>query len=84
MLFSGVVGSILGLLTIASAWVFYRPIIACMLLLNVAFGLYLIFFFGEGFDLQVIGEAGNVAPGASETAKTEIGSMAKIMANLVK
>ena len=83
MLFSGVVGTILGLLTIASAWVFYRPIIACMLLLNVAFGLYIIFFFGSGFDPEFIGEAGEVVPDTSDAPETQLESASKIMANLV-
>jgi len=43
-LFALVVGLVLSSLTIAIAWVFYRPLIGLVLLSGVAIGLYLIFF----------------------------------------
>ena len=45
-LFALVVGSVLAILVIAIAWVFYRPLYGVLMLTLVGIGVYFIFFFG--------------------------------------
>ena len=45
-LFALVVGSVLAILVIAIAWVFYRPLFGVLMLTLVGIGVYFIFFFG--------------------------------------
>ena len=49
-LFAFVVGSVLALLTIGAAWMFFRPMYGLLMLTCFAAGIYFIFFFGEGLD----------------------------------
>lgn len=51
-IFAIVVGLVISLLTIAIAWVFYRPLIGILLLTGVGIGLYFIFFFKSGEELE--------------------------------
>lgn len=46
--FALVVGSVISLLVIAIAWVFYRPLVGISLLVLTSIGVYFIFFFNKG------------------------------------
>ena len=68
VIFAIVVGISISLLTIAVAWVFYRPLIGIMLLALCGAGVYFIFFFGESVDPDTLDEDGNpLTPGPSPT-----------------
>ena len=69
VIFAVVVGLTLSVLTIAIAWVFFRPLIGIPLLILVGASIYLTFFFDwskvSGFD--DVSDDGNVAPDATVT-----------------
>lgn len=68
VIFAIVVGISISLLTIAVAWVFYRPLIGIMLLALCGAGVYFIFFFGESVDPDTLDEDGNpLTPSPSPT-----------------
>jgi len=65
VIFAIVVGATLAILTIAIAWVFFRPLIGIPLLLIVAASTYMVFFYDWG-DAEVIGES-TIPSGSSTT-----------------
>lgn len=65
-LFSLVVGSVISLLVIAIAWVFYRPLIGITMLVGVSIGVYFIFFYGKGeVDTSEVEDANEAEPTVS-------------------
>ena len=65
VIFAIVVGATLAILTIAIAWVFFRPLIGIPLLLIVGASVYMIFFYDWG-TAEVIGES--TTPTGSSTS----------------
>mmetsp|Transcript_20677 Transcript_20677/g.27904 ORF Transcript_20677/g.27904 Transcript_20677/m.27904 type:complete len:143 (-) Transcript_20677:187-615(-) len=51
-IFAFVVGGVIAMLTIAVAWVFFRPLFGLLLLAGVGVGVYFIFFFGKGIPVD--------------------------------
>lgn len=70
VIFAIVVGLTLSTLTIAIAWVFFRPLVGIPLLLAVAASIYLIFFYDWGTP-TVAGE--NTTPSSSNSTATSLG-----------
>ena len=68
IIFPVVVGLTLSILTIAIAWVFFRPLIGIPLLILVGASIYLTFFYDWGSKAAVEGE--NTTPAAAETNST--------------
>ena len=69
VIFAVVVGLTLSVLTIAIAWVFFRPLIGIPLLILVGASIYLTFFFdwSKVSKFDDVSDDGNVAPDATVT-----------------
>ena len=69
VIFAVVVGLTLSVLTIAIAWVFFRPLIGIPLLILVSASIYLTFFFdwSKVSKFDDVSDDGNVAPDATVT-----------------
>lgn len=81
-IFAIVVGLVISLLTIAIAWVFYRPLIGILLLTGVGIGLYFIFFFKSGEEDDIDGtvndDGGSIpSPSPVVTTAAQIASQIK-------
>ena len=82
ILFALVVGLTISILTIAIAWVFYRPLVGILLLACVGAGVYFIFFFGEGVDPEEVDD-GNAASGDTPTP-APVAQLAQLLSNSLK
>ena len=64
VIFAVVVGLTLSVLTIAVAWVFFRPLIGIPLLIAVGASIYMIFFYDWGGEATT---GGSVAPAVTNS-----------------